>query len=63
MRVPLAWLREYVDLEWDADELARRLTLLGMEVQGIEQIGADWQQVVVGRLEMRKLVETHLEEI
>jgi phenylalanyl-tRNA synthetase beta chain len=50
MRVPLSWLAEYVDFEWDVDELAARLTMLGMEVQAIERIGEDWQQVVVGRL-------------
>ena len=31
-------------------QLAERLTLLGMEVKGIERWGADWQNVVVGEL-------------
>jgi phenylalanyl-tRNA synthetase beta chain len=50
MRVPLSWLREYVEVELTPEALAERLTLLGMEVQGIERIGADWQSVVVGEL-------------
>ena len=50
MRVPLSWLREYVDFEWPADELARRLTGLGMEVQSIGRIGDEWSDVVVGEL-------------
>ncbi len=50
MRVPLSWLREYVDVEQTPEQLAERLTLLGMEVQGIEQWGADWRSVVVGEL-------------
>ena len=50
MRVPLSWLREYVDVELSPEELAERLTLLGMEVSAIERIGADWQRVVVGEL-------------
>ena len=50
MRVPLAWLRDHVDLELDAESLAERLTVLGMEVQGIEAWGAEWQGVVVGEL-------------
>jgi phenylalanyl-tRNA synthetase beta chain len=50
MRVPLSWLRDYVDFDMPAERLAERLTLLGLEVQGIEQIGADWQSVVVGEL-------------
>jgi phenylalanyl-tRNA synthetase beta chain len=50
MRVPLSWLREYVDVGLTPEELAERLTLLGMEVQGIEQWGGDWRSVVVGEL-------------
>ena len=50
MRVPLSWLRDYVDFDWPVDELAGRLTLLGMEVQAIEEIGTEWQRIVVGEL-------------
>ena len=50
MRVPLSWLREFVDVEMTPEALAERLTLLGMEVKGIERWGADWQNVVVGEL-------------
>src|SRR5258707_6144896 len=50
MRVPLSWLRDYVDVDLTAEALAERLTLLGMEVKGIERWGADWQNVVVGEL-------------
>ena len=50
MRVPMSWLREYVDVDLAPEQLAERLTLLGMEVQGIERIGEDWRSVVVGEL-------------
>ncbi len=50
MRVPLSWLGEFVDVELTPDELAERLTLLGMEVRAVEAWGADWQDVVVGEL-------------
>jgi phenylalanyl-tRNA synthetase beta chain len=50
VRVPLSWLREYVEVDLEPDALAARLTLLGMEVQGIERRGTDWQNVVVGEL-------------
>ena len=50
MRVPLSWLREFVDVELAPDELAERLTLLGMEVKSIERWGADWENVVTGEL-------------
>src|ERR687898_3500006 len=50
MRVPLTWLRELVDFDLTPEQLAERLTLLGMEVKGIERRGADWANVVVGEL-------------
>ncbi len=39
MRVPLSWLKEYVDITITAEELAERLTLAGLEVSAIEYIG------------------------
>ncbi|MFV2062872.1 MAG: phenylalanine--tRNA ligase subunit beta [Chloroflexota bacterium] len=50
MRVPLSWLQDFVDIELTPEQLAERLTLLGMEVSNIEQIGSDWHRVVVGEL-------------
>jgi phenylalanyl-tRNA synthetase beta chain len=50
MLVPLSWLREYVDISLTPERLAEQLTLRGMEVQGISVTGADWTDVVVGRL-------------
>ncbi|MEP6638523.1 MAG: phenylalanine--tRNA ligase subunit beta [Chloroflexota bacterium] len=50
MRVPLSWLREIVDVDLAPEELAERLTLLGMEVKGIIRWGEDWRNVVIGEL-------------
>jgi phenylalanyl-tRNA synthetase beta chain len=50
MRVPLSWLRDYVDVDLEPEALAERLTLLGMEVKSIERWGAEWRSVVVGEL-------------
>ncbi|MDQ3688580.1 MAG: phenylalanine--tRNA ligase subunit beta, partial [Chloroflexota bacterium] len=50
MRVPLSWLREYVSFDLSPRDLAEELTMRGMEVSGIEVSGADWTDVVVGRL-------------
>jgi phenylalanyl-tRNA synthetase beta chain len=40
MRVPLSWLREYVDVEATAEEIAERLIFSGTEVEAIERLGA-----------------------
>ncbi len=39
MRVPLSWLKDYVDITISVEELAERLTLAGLEVTSIEYIG------------------------
>jgi len=48
--VPLSWLADYVAVEVTPELLAERLTLLGMEVKGIERRGTEWRNVVVGEL-------------
>lgn len=49
MKVPLSWLREYVDVNIDVDELAHRLTMAGNEVDSIERFG-HIENVVVGEV-------------
>jgi phenylalanyl-tRNA synthetase beta chain len=39
MRVPISWLKEYVDITIPATELAEMLTIAGLEVTGIDYIG------------------------
>ncbi|HEX3465138.1 MAG TPA: phenylalanine--tRNA ligase subunit beta [Candidatus Elarobacter sp.] len=49
MRVPLAWLRDYVDLPDDADAIVVRLAALGFPVDDVET-RARLTNVVVGRI-------------
>lgn len=39
MKIPLSWLKEYVELEIPIEEIARRLTLAGLEVEEVQYIG------------------------
>ena len=48
MKVPLSWLREYVDIDLPPEELAHRLTMAGTEVGGIDVVGGSWENVFVG---------------
>ena len=50
MRVSLKWLREYVDFDLSPEELAHRLTMVGLEVGEIERIGGNWEHLVVGHV-------------
>jgi phenylalanyl-tRNA synthetase beta chain len=50
MRVSLKWLADFVDITIPADELAHRLTMVGIEVGKVEQTGASWNDVYVGQV-------------
>ena len=39
MKVPLSWLKEFVDVPLRVDELARLLTMLGLEVDSVTLVG------------------------
>jgi len=41
MRVPLSWLKEYVDIVISPEELADRLTMSGLEVTTIDYVGTE----------------------
>lgn len=57
MRVPLSWLRDFVDIDLSVDEVAELLTNAGLEVDKIDRIGLpgaalewDREKVVLGRI-------------
>lgn len=45
MRVPISWLKDYVDIDIKPEELAEKLTTAGFEVGKIEYIGVPQNQV------------------
>ncbi|MFQ6031108.1 MAG: phenylalanine--tRNA ligase subunit beta, partial [Dehalococcoidia bacterium] len=49
MQVPLSWLREYVDIDIPAQELAHRLTMAGVEVGEVIELGG-WKECFVGEV-------------
>ncbi|NTW05847.1 MAG: phenylalanine--tRNA ligase subunit beta, partial [Peptococcaceae bacterium] len=50
MRVSLKWLKEYVDINISPEELAERLTLSGLAVEGMEIPGKELSGVYVGKI-------------
>ena len=53
MRISLNWLSEYVDvagLAGGAEDLARRLTAVGLEVEAVERVGEGLAGVVAARI-------------
>ena len=49
MKISLNWLKEYVPISISAKEVADKLTMAGIEVKDIENIGG-WEKVVVGKI-------------
>ena len=49
MKAPLNWLKEYVNIDMDADSYARRMIMTGTGVEGVEDV-AEFENVVVGRV-------------
>ena len=50
MKVTLNWLKQYVDFNWSPEELAERLTMLGLEVEGVHKLGGEFEGVVVAQV-------------
>jgi phenylalanyl-tRNA synthetase beta chain len=50
MKFPESWLREFVNPAVASDELYRRLTMAGLEVEAVEPLGAGLDGVVVGEI-------------
>src|SRR4051812_2059419 len=50
MKISLNWLKKYVDFDWSPEELAERLTMLGIEVEGVEKKTGDFEGVVVAQI-------------
>jgi len=50
MKVSLNWLQEYIALTLPPADLANRLTMAGTEVKGMQVIGGNWENIVVGQI-------------
>ena len=50
MKLPLGWLAEFVKLDAPVDELCRRLTLAGLEVESVERVTPGFSDVFVARV-------------
>jgi phenylalanyl-tRNA synthetase beta chain len=50
MKVTLNWLKQYVDFNWSPEELTGRLTMLGLEVEGVQKISGAFDGIVVAQI-------------
>ena len=54
MKTSIDWLSRYVDIKWEPRELASRLTAAGLEVEGIDSMGAIPDGVVTAKILSRE---------
>ncbi|HEX3626435.1 MAG TPA: phenylalanine--tRNA ligase subunit beta [Verrucomicrobiae bacterium] len=50
MKVPYNWLKQYADFNWSVEETVERLTMLGLEVEGVRKIGGEFEGIVVAQI-------------
>lgn len=48
MLISYKWIQDYVDVPWEPEELAHRLTMAGLEVEGVAKLAPDLPRVYVG---------------
>ena len=50
MKITFNWLKQYVDFAWSPEELAERLTMLGLEVERVMKVGGEFEGIVVAQI-------------
>jgi phenylalanyl-tRNA synthetase beta chain len=56
MKVTLNWLKQYVEFARSPEELAERLTMLGLEVESVQKIAGEFDGIVVAQILTRDKV-------
>ena len=50
MKLPLKWLREFVNIDASVEEISRRLSVAGLEVENIERLTPSFEGVTIARV-------------
>src|ERR1700683_913863 len=50
MKITFNWLKQYVDFPGTPQELAERLTMLGLEVEGMQKLGGEFEGIIVAEV-------------
>ena len=54
MKVTYNWLKEFVDFDLTPEQLGDMLTMLGLELEGMEKLGEGMDDVVIARVEEKR---------
>ncbi len=50
MKASYNWLKEFVDFPHSPEEIAELMTNIGLNIEGIDEVGGTWTQVYVGKV-------------
>jgi phenylalanyl-tRNA synthetase beta chain len=50
LKVTLDWIKDYIDIDLSADEVAHKLTMAGLEVEAVYPVPRPFTRVVVGKI-------------
>lgn len=50
MKLPLSWIKEFIDINWPLAQISKVLTSIGIEVDSIETLPLAFDKVVVGKV-------------
>ena len=50
MLVPFKWMKDYIDTDLSAQELADKMVMIGNGVEDVYDLGKDIDKVVVGKI-------------
>ncbi len=50
MRAVLSWMQEFAPIEGDPSHIAEQLTSLGLVVESVEEVGTNWEGIVVAQV-------------
>lgn len=53
MKISYNWIKEFIDIDVSIKELDNTLTMLGIEVEGIEDIGEKYNNFIIGYVESK----------
>jgi phenylalanyl-tRNA synthetase beta chain len=56
MRLPLSWIKEYIDIDLPPHQIAKMLTMAGLEVEGVDPVELGFEGIMVATV---KAVEKH----
>ena len=54
LQISYNWLKKYIDINFTPDSLSEKLTMAGLEVEGVEYLGEGIEDIIIAKIEKIK---------